>query len=347
MNRKISPVRIAVLFCLLIVASTGRSQSAYKIVGIGFYNLENLFHPTDDPLIDDEEFTPQGANSYTEAIYREKLANLSDVISRMGTSTTPDGMAVVGVCEIENRLVLEDLVAQESLAGRKYEIVHYDSRDSRGIDVALLYQPTYFRYDSSLSIAMPAYVSGGDTSYSRDILVVYGRLDGEPFAFLVNHWPSRRGGERATAHLRNAAAKLNKEVVDRNTAAGIKTIVMGDLNDDPVNVSVREILRAKPKPDRLAPTDMYNPMYDFYKRGIGTTAYQDAWSLFDQVILSSNLVGDIAGFRYYRAEVFNEPFLAQKLGRFKGYPFRTYAGNTYLGGYSDHFPVYVFLVKKR
>ena len=123
---------------------------------------------------------------------------------------------------------------------------------------------------------------------------------------------------------------------------------MGDLNDDPVNMSVKGILRAQTKPENLGPAEMFNPMYAFYKRGIGTTAYKDAWSLFDQVIVSSNLVGDgeADGYRFYRARVFNESFLIQKLGQYKGYPFRTFSGNTYIGGYSDHFPVYVFLVKR-
>jgi hypothetical protein len=193
---------------------------------------------------------------------------------------------------------------------------------------------------------MPTYSSKGDTSYSRDILVVSGKIGGEQIVLTVNHWPSRRGGEKATAPLRNAAALINKKIVDSNTVAGIKTIVMGDLNDDPVNTSVKGILRAHTKPEKLTASDMYNPMYDFYRRGMGTTAYQDAWSLFDQIIVSSNLVGDQTGYRYYRAHVFNEPFLTQKLGQFKGYPYRTFAGNTYLGGYSDHFPVYIFLVKR-
>jgi hypothetical protein len=301
----------------------------------------------DDPLTNDFEFTPQGPNHYTLEIYREKLDHLAEVVSQLGTESTPDGIAILGVAEIENRKVLEDFVSHKKVRARDYQIVHYDSRDSRGIDVALLYQEKYFKYISSEILAMPTYISeDGDTSYSRDILVVYGTMDGEKVAITVNHWPSRRGGEKATAPLRNAAAMINKRIVDQNTAQGIKTIVMGDLNDDPVNDSVKGILRAKQKPDKLHASDMFNPMYKFYKKGIGTTAYQDAWSLFDQVILSSNFITDDNGYYFYRARVFNETFLTQKLGQFKGYPMRTFAGNTYLGGYSDHFPVYVFLIKR-
>jgi hypothetical protein len=323
------------------------AQSDYQVVCIGFYNLENLFDPSDDPNLDDAEFTAAGSYHYTEEIYQEKLDHLSDVISRLGTDVTPDGVAMLGVSEIENRKVLEDLVAQPKLQERKYQIIHYDSHDHRGIDVGLLYQEKYFQYDSSLVIPLVIEVRpNGDTSYSRDILFVYGKIDGEPVAVSVNHWPSRRGGEKATAPLRNKAAEINKKIVDRNTAAGIKTIVMGDFNDDPVNASVKDILRAGSTSGKLMRKEMFNPFYADFRRGNGTTAYQDAWSLFDQVILSSNLVNDKEGYHFYKSRVFNEPFLTQKMGQYKGYPFRTYSGSTYIGGYSDHFPVYVFLVKR-
>ncbi len=338
---------ICVLVGVGILYANVFAQSEHKIVCIGFYNFENLFDVYDSPDTDDAEFTPEGSNHYTREIYREKQNHLADVVSQLGIESTPDGVALLGVSEIENRKVLEDFVAHPKIRDRNYQIVHYDSPDSRGIDVALLYQAKYFTYDSSKSIPMPTYINEpGDTSYSRDVLIVYGKMDGEKFAITVNHWPSRRGGEKATAPLRNAAALINKKVVDINTKAGIKTLVMGDLNDDPVNMSVKGILRAQTKSENLASTEMYNPMYAFYKRGIGTTAYQDAWSLFDQVIISSNLVSDDDGYHFYRARVFNESFLTQKLGQYKGYPFRTFSGNTYIGGYSDHFPVYVFLVKK-
>lgn len=345
-NALISLVFSLCLCAACFVTNNAYAQSEHKVVCVGFYNFENLFDTEDSPDTDDFEFTPEGTNHYTDEIYREKLDHLADVVSQMGTETTPDGVAILGVCEIENRRVLEDFVAHPKVASRKYQIIHYDSRDSRGIDVALLYQGKYFTYDSSISHAMPTYIEDGDTSYSRDILAVYGKIEGERFVFTVNHWPSRRGGEKATAPLRNSAAQINKRIVDKNTAAGMKTIVMGDLNDDPINMSVKGILRGKTKPEKLTSADMYNPMYDFYKRGLGTTAYRDAWSLFDQLVVSSNLIDDEEGYRFYRAQVFNAPFLTQKMGQYKGYPFRTFSGNTYIGGYSDHFPVFLFLVKR-
>lgn len=339
-------VRLLAIVCLLVAHARIDAQDAtHKVTCIGFYNFENLFDTEDSPGTRDTEFTPEGSYRYTEEIYREKLGNLAHVVSQLGTELTPDGVAILGVCEIENRAVLEDFVREEAIAGRDYQIVHCDSRDHRGIDVALLFQEKYFEVTGTRNIPLPTRIEKGETTFSRDILLVVGNLDGDPLAVLVNHWPSRRGGEKATAPLRNAAAAINKRIVDSLSDQGVKCIVLGDLNDDPVNESVRKILNAKPR-DNIGAGEMYNPMYDFYKRGIGTTAYRDAWSLFDQVIVSHLLVGKHDGYRFYKARIFNEPFLTQKLGQFKGYPFRTYGGGTYLGGYSDHFPVYIFLVKE-
>ena len=337
---------ITTCWALLLLTVAAHSQdNAVKLVCVAFYNFENLFDTEDDPLTSDGEFTPQGSYHYTEEIYREKLDRLAEVVAQLGTELTPDGPAILGVCEVENRKVLEDFVAHPRIAHRDYRIVHFESRDRRGIDVALLYQQKYFEIQHAKNLPMATRIVQGDTSWSRDILVVTGNLDGEPTAVLVNHWPSRRGGELATAPLRNAAAMVNKRVVDSLAARGVRSIVMGDMNDDPVNESMRVVLDAQAKARRIKEGQMYNPMYDFYKRGMGTTAYRDAWSLFDQIVLSHHYVQATDGFRFYKARVFNKPWLVQKLGQYKGYPFRTYAGGTYLGGYSDHFPVYVFLVK--
>ena len=339
--------RLTTLLAFLCITATLSAQSgAVKVACIGFYNFENLFDTLDSPNTRDFEFTPKGPNHYTDKIYREKLDHLADVVSQLGTELTPDGVAVLGVCEIENRQVLEDFVAHPKLAHRNYQIIHFDSRDSRGIDVALIYQAKYFKPTFTKNLPLPTRIQAdGDTSYSRDILIVAGELDGEAVAFSVNHWPSRRGGEAATAPLRKAAAKINKTIADSLSAAGVKTIIMGDLNDDPVSESVRLVLDAQGKVKHVKSGRMYNPMYDYYKRGIGTTAYRDAWSLFDQIILTDQFVGNQEGFRFHQAKVFNPPWLTQRLGQYKGYPFRTYSGGSYLGGYSDHFAVYVFLVK--
>lgn len=165
----------------------------------------------------------------------------------------------------------------------------------------------------------------------------------------VNHWPSRRGGEQTTAHLRNAAAAYNRHFLDSMAIAHhiTKSVVMGDLNDDPINDSVRKNLGARREAEGLTSKEMYNPFEDFYRKGLGTTAYQDAWSLFDQIILSKDMANAKEGFRFYKAGVFNPTYLTQKSGAFKGYPIRTYVDGVYAGGYSDHFPVYVLLVKEK
>ncbi len=335
---------------LCILNTLGLSaQKEFTVACIAFYNLENLFDTIDSPDTDDFEFTPGGPNLYTWEVYQDKLSKLSRVISEVGTEFTPDGPAILGVSEIENRGVLEDLVKHPLLAKRNYHIIHNDSKDGRGVDVGFLYQPKYFTPDTLLVYPLLTSEEGEEVRYSRDILIAVGKLNGEKVALSVNHWPSRRGGEQNTAHLRNAAAVINRHVLDSlYTYGGIeKAIVMGDLNDDPVNDSVRKFLKSGRTMDKLAHDEMYNPMEDFYRKGLGTTAYQDAWSLFDQIILSEKLTNDQKGFHFYKAGIHNPAYMTQKTGNFKGYPMRTYANGVYVGGYSDHFPVYVLVIKEK
>jgi len=253
------------------------------------------------------------------------------------------------VAEIENRKVLEDFAAQPQVKDRNYQIVHYDSPDFRGIDVALLYNPKYYKVLNSRPIPMVSYEENGVPRGTRDILFVSGMFDGEPLHVLVNHWPSRSGGEATTRHLREMAALLCKNVVDSLCAAdpNAKVIIMGDLNDDPTSSSVRQVLQAKRNADDVKKCGLFNPMWELHAKGTGTLAYNDAWNLFDQIIASYGLVQkDQEGYRFYQARVFSKPWLVQKSGHFKGYPLRTFSGDAYLGGYSDHFPVYVFLLKE-
>ncbi len=325
------------------------AQKEYKIGCIGFYNFENLFDTLDTPDVRDTEFTPSGKRLYNSKIYYEKLDNLADVVSQLGTKNTPDGVSLLGVCEIENKEVLEDFVQRPKIKDRDYQIVHYNSIDKRGIDVALLYQPKYFTVESSRPIRNHIKNREGEPIFTRDILLVSGVYDGDPMHILVNHWPSRRGGEKATEPLRNQAAFACKKIVDSLEKVNpyARVIVMGDLNDDPTNPSCKKVLNAKRDKENLKKGEMYNPMYDYYKRGIGTTAYRDAWSLFDQIIMSRGLIEpNDDGYQYFKTTIFNERFLVQKTGRYEGYPFRTYSFDTYQGGYSDHFPVFVYLVKE-
>jgi hypothetical protein len=338
---------LSVVACLYSL--TLLSQKEFNVACIAFYNVENLFDTLDSPDTEDFEFTPAGPNHYNSKVYYDKLSHLSKVISELGTEYTPDGAAILGVSEIENRTVLEDLIKQPALAARGYKIIHQDSKDGRGVDVGFIYQPKYFTPDTTLFISLQTNDPGDPTRFSRDILIAIGKLEGERIAITVNHWPSRRGGEQTTAHLRNQAAMINRAVLDSlKTNCHIeKAIVMGDLNDDPINDSVRKYLKSGRALNELKGKEMFNPMEDYYRKGLGTTAYQDAWSLFDQIILSTDLAVNTTGLHFYKAFVYSPLYMTQKTGAFKGYPMRTYANGVYAGGYSDHFPVYVLLVKEK
>lgn len=343
-------MRLLLVFVLSITCFAGifAQKQQYKVSAVGFYNFENLFDTIDTPDVLDEEFTPNGPKRWNTPLYVEKQNHLARVISEMGTELNPDGLALFGVAEVENRKVLEDFAAQPEVVKRKYQIIHYDSPDFRGIDVALFYQPKYFKVTNSRTIPLVIYGDDGERNYTRDILYVSGELDGEPLHVMVNHWPSRRGGEAATQPLRNAAALLCKNVADSLMAIDpeAKIIIMGDLNDDPVSPSMRKVLDAKGEIDEVKKGGIFNPFYEFYKKGLGTLAYGDAWNLFDQIVVSYGLVHKKAkGFRFYQAHVHNPKYLYQTSGQFKGYPHRTFAGDAYIGGYSDHFPTYIYLVK--
>ncbi|MCT4636125.1 MAG: endonuclease/exonuclease/phosphatase family protein [Bacteroidales bacterium] len=338
---------LLVLFVTL-TSTNAQQKKQYQISCVGFYNLENLFDTLDTPNVRDTEFTPNGPKSWSGKRYNEKLNNMASVIARMGEEYIKTGPAILGVCEVENKSVLEDLIKTDQLKGMDYGIVHYNSPDKRGIDVGFLYQKDKFTPTSSKSYTLT--VPGMDNFYTRDQLLVSGDFHGERIHVIVNHWPSRRGGEKRSRHLRNAAADLSKEIIDsiQNSEPKAKIILMGDLNDDPTNHSVKRHIGAKMRKDKLGEKDMYNPMEKIYKNGIGTTAYRDNWSLFDQLILSSSMVNkDYSDWTYYKTKIFSRKFLKRQEGRWKGYPYRTFVGNTYQGGYSDHFPVYVFLIKEK
>lgn len=336
--------------CLLFVFSLpflAGAQEKFKIVSLGFYNVENLFDTEDDPNVNDDEYTVSGANLWTQERYAVKLQNLAEVISKIGIDKAPKGLSVLGLCEVENKKVLDDLVKQEAIAKRNYQYVHYDSRERRGVDVAFLYNPSHFKVTSSR--AVPLIVSDKPDFFTRDQLVVSGILDGEPMHFIVNHWPSRRGGEKRSYPLRLEAARLCKSLTDSilATDSTAKIFILGDFNDDPVNKSISKIMDAKCDSAAISAKQLYNPMCPMLKKGIGSLAYRDSWNLFDQIIITGNVVHGNNGYKYYTTRIFNEPFLMQKEGAFTGYPFRTYVGTTFQGGYSDHFPAYMFLIKEK
>ena len=332
-----------------LIAQTDTTKQ-YQVAAIGFYNLENL-HDTifdkDTNKIMQDDYTPTGDKKWNTEKYKHKLENLSKVIAEMATEVVPDGLALLGIAEIENKNVVEDLVKTEKLKSRNYQIVHYESPDKRGIDVGLIYNPNYFKLKSSKSF--PLKIDGDSTFFTRDQLLVSGLLNGEMIHVIVAHWPSRSGGEKKSDPKRIAAANLGRTIIDSLLTydSTAKIIYMGDLNDDPTNTSVKKHLKTVDKPELAKGNVLYNPMESFFKKGIGTLAYRDVWNLFDQLIVSSALVGkDYSSLKLYNAKVFNKNYLKQTTGQYAGYPLRTHAGGAYTGGYSDHFPVYLYLIKE-
>ena len=342
---------LTLLLFLTIFGGVGAQKKV--LYGIAFYNVENLFDTTHDAGRNDYEFLPTGSYKWTEQKYQAKLQNISQVLSELctevGKAKNPAGAAVIGLSEVENRHVLDDLLRQPSLSARGYEIVHIDGPDRRGVDCALLYNPKAFKLERTMlvpyiyrdtnqpSVDLGFYTDAqgqvqpypyergklvGDTTYiTRGFLTVSGRLGGEKFHFIVNHWPSR-GAQSATR----------------------------ELNDDPGDASVTapEALAAKTEAKDCAPTDFFDPWYDMlYNKGTGTLYYNGKWNLFDQIIFTGNLFHTPKDrLHYYTHAVFTRDYLFQTEGRYKGAPQRTTAGGTWLNGYSDHLPTQLFLINE-
>ena len=347
MNKHLIIALIVLAFTLGINHVSAQEQQAYKVGLVGFYNLENLFDTINDPNKDDEEFLPQGGNQWNTEKYLAKLHNMAYAISTIGTDWSPDGVAVLGVSEIENRTVLEDLVRQPEIKDRNYQVVHYESPDRRGVDVGLLYNPKYFKLTNSKSYR--TVVPDQPDFITRDQLLVSGLFDGEMMHLIVMHWPSRFGGEKRSMPGRVAAASLCRHIADSilREDANAKIIMMGDFNDYPDNKSVTEYLRASGDMKGLRDGEFFNPMYELHKKGYGTNYYRDVPAVLDQTVITPALLPtDYNTYQFKVAKVHNKEFLKQHGGRYNGYPFRTFAGGVWMGGYSDHFPVYVILLKK-
>jgi predicted extracellular nuclease len=343
--------KILALLLVWVLANPATAQKAtYKVGLIGFYNLENLFDTINDPNVNDEEFLPGGTKNYTGKIYLDKLNHLASVLSKIGTDLSPDGLSIIGNAEVENEGVLKDLVNEPLLKSRNYQIVHFDSPDERGIDVAMLYNPKYFTLIKKESLNVHLMNSDSTERKTRDVLFVYGKYDGEDIFVFVNHWPSRRGGEEVSAPGRARAAGVCKAKIDSITAKNpdAKIVVMGDLNDDPVSPSVAVVLGAKGEKNMVGKGGLYNPWVTPYKQGIGTLAYNDSWNLFDQIMVSEAFLNKSnPGYFFNKAEIFSRPWMLQTSGRYKGYPKRTFDFDNYIAGYSDHFPTYIVLLKKQ
>ncbi len=347
-NIFIIKVGFLVVFSFLFsVFNLSAQEKQYKVATIAFYNLENLFDTLDTPDKKDFEYTPEGEKKWNSKKYYSKLKNMSKVIVQIGADLTKTAPVIIGVSELENRTVLEDLVNTPALKNYNYKIVHYESPDRRGVDVALLYQPSIFKVTNSVSATLK--IEGMDDFYTRDQLVVSGILAGEKMHFIVNHWPSRYGGEKRSKPKRNAAADLCRSLVDSIMAEdeNAKIIIMGDLNDDPNDESLTKHLKAKKEEKETGPGELFNATYPLFQKGIGSLAYRDKWNLFDQMIVSYPLLGDDkTTFKLYKTLIFDKDFLKEEEGRYKGYPKRTHAGGVYKNGYSDHFAVYLYLIKE-
>lgn len=325
---------------------TGKSQ--YLIRTIAFYNLENLFDTRNDSLTSDDARTPEGVDHWTDPRLTKKLLHLSQTLAEIGNAMGANPPDIIGVCEVENEALLQSLIQQPALRSVPYGVVHFDSPDPRGIDVGLLYRKDRFFPEESKSVRLLLYDEEGVRKYTRDQLIVTGYLDVDYIGILVNHWPSRGGGAIRSRGHRKAAALLQRHLIDSlmYRHPEIKIISMGDFNDNPEDASL-SILKGKAwKKEASLNRELYNPLSKGYRRGLGTLAYRDRWNLFDQILFSQGWTGKTGGgYRLWKIGIFQAHYLKTPSGRYKGYPFRTYAGGLYQGGYSDHFPVFAYLIR--
>ncbi len=319
-----------------------RGDQGLRVV---FYNVENLFDIEDDSLTQDEEFLPTGQRGWNWSRYQTKLNHIYQTLSALGGWELPD---IIGVCEIENRRVLEDLVNRTPLRKLGYQVIHEDSPDARGIDVGLIVKTSKVKYLSHRAIA----VNFPDDAYkTRDILMAELLvLNSDTLRVFVNHWPSRRGGKDDSEPRRMFVAGLARAAVDSllqvNPNANI--LLMGDYNDEPENASLVEVLRAHGPKDNLAKGDLVNLMRPLLKNWkFGSHKFQEHWGVLDQIIVSQALLNGKLQVAPQGAVIFDGDFLlTEDLTHFGQTPFRTYNGPAYIGGYSDHLPVYVDLIKK-
>lgn len=339
------------LYLILLFSNIVFSQKNYQIRTIAFYNLENLFDTINDPNKNDEASPIMEIKENLSEIYQEKLNNMARVISEMGLKETNNSPVILGVAEVENRKVLEDLTNLTILKNKDYGIIHYDSPDLRGIDVALLYQKKFFKPIYHEPFEVRIWDEKGIRIYTRDQLLVTGYLDDERIHIIVNHWPSRRGGEERSRSKREKAAYVTTQIIKkiRLKEPNANIIIMGDLNDDPINSSLKNVLKTKALKQEVMEGDIYNPMESLFTQGENTLVYRDNLNLFDQIMLSSTFLAkdqDYSTYKMYKTNIFNPRYLTTQRGKYKGYPYRSYGNKGFTGGYSDHYPVYLFLIKE-
>ena len=362
MKRLTNLMLLLLLLCGAATVTPASANGPGKSYVIGFYNLENLFDTYHDEGKNDYEYLPDGANNWTEAKYAEKLRNMARVIAEMKKDNKA-WHAVLGVSEIENRHVLEDLVSEPAIAEANYQIVHYDGPDRRGVDVALLYNPKVFKLVASESIPYtftPSRIDWSawtqeemDAFKTRDVLMARGTIDGEMFAIFVTHLPSRLGGKGADLRPRGAEIIYQRAMELQKEFPGIKIVVMGDMNDNPTDISMTEFLRGKEHIADVTEEDFFDPFLSMYKAGYSSLYYRGEGNIFDIVMVNKALAsGEEGSFRIcpivqkkYYGRVFHKPFMTNQKGQYKGQPFRTFSNGAYIGGYSDHYPTYIVIQK--
>lgn len=350
MKKTLNPILAFLISILFLQSTSGQSttrSSDINIFRIAFYNVENLFDTIDDPVTDDSDFLPGARIPWTGERYEVKLSHLAEVIKAM---SNPNPIAVMGLCEIENKTVLDQLVSSPALIPFRYKVIHRESPDERGIDNAMIYDAAQFQPVTIRSIPVKFDTDAGD--HTRDILYVkglYPKLKSDTLHIFVNHWPSRSGGQEISEPKRVVAAETLQRVTDSLFARNPQTliVIIGDLNDEPSDKSLVDGLNAEPPVDSPSQNKLYNLMYPLYKQGKGTLWYKD-WDLFDQVILSGYFWNKKTGILCTEKEgkIFDADWLMYKPAEGSPRPNRT-AAKDYYGGYSDHLPVYIDLILKR
>ena len=334
----------------LFVTLTVSAQKKYAVYGVGFYNQENLFDTCHDEGKNDYDFLPDGSYKWDKLKYEHKLHNMARALADMGTDMLPNGCAVIGLSEVENSRALDDLVAQPELAARGYRYAHIEGPDRRGVDCAMLYNPALFTLRDVKLVPYVPELEQDSTFRTRGFLVVSGQLADEHVTVIVCHWPSRFSG----SFYRECAGRQVKVVKDSvlRDDPDCKVLVMGDMNDDPMNRSMAVELGARKTIQEVADGDMFNPWWKILESGTGTLSYQGSWNLFDQIVMSSNMLDrtgtkDYSKLTYLKCQIQRRDYLLQTEGAYKGSPKRTTAGGVWLDGFSDHLPVVVYLVKEK
>ena len=349
---KVMKKQLFVLAYVFILSASAFAQKKFSVYAIGFYNQENLFDCVHDEGKNDYDFTPNGSYHWNKMKYSHKLRNMSTVLAEMGTDVLPNvGCAVIGLAEVEIDHVMHDFVSQPALVARGYKYVHIEGPDHRGIDCALIYNPKLFTVHDSRLVPYVYDLPQDSTRATRGFLTVSGTLAGEHVTVIVCHLPSRGAG----SYYRELGGKQIKVLKDSllRQDPKVKVLVMGDMNDDPTNKSMYECLSAKPEISEVGPDDMYNPWYNILvKEGTGTLQYQGKWNLFDQIIMTPNLLNkngekDYSELKFWKNQIFRRDYLFQEAGKYKGNTKRTTAGGVWLDGYSDHLPVVAYFVKER